>query len=56
MSQTDDENALLKYAAFSGEATFHIPQGYFFQQDGAPPHYANIVTDFLNGQFPNTWI
>jgi hypothetical protein len=33
-----------------------IPQGCFFQQDGAPPHYANIVTNFLNEQFPYEWI
>jgi transposase len=28
----------------------------FFQQDGAPPHYALIVRDFLNEHFPNKWI
>lgn len=27
-----------------------------YQQDGAPPHYANIVRDYLNETFPNRWI
>uniref|UniRef100_A0AC35U137 Transposable element Tc3 transposase n=1 Tax=Rhabditophanes sp. KR3021 TaxID=114890 RepID=A0AC35U137_9BILA len=26
------------------------------QQDGAPPHFANIVKNFLNSQFPGKWI
>ncbi|EFN61939.1 hypothetical protein EAG_00101, partial [Camponotus floridanus] len=26
------------------------------QQDGAPPHYARIVRDFLNERFNNRWI
>jgi hypothetical protein len=31
--------------------------GYFFQQDGAPPHYANtVVTDVLNEQLLDKWI
>lgn len=33
-----------------------IPQGYVFQQDGAPPHYALHVTDHLNECFPQRWI
>lgn len=28
----------------------------WFQQDGAPPHYRNIVRDYLNGTFENRWI
>ncbi|XP_076669374.1 uncharacterized protein LOC143369387 [Andrena cerasifolii] len=28
----------------------------WFQQDGAPAHYANIVTRWLNETFPNRWI
>lgn len=28
----------------------------WFQQDGAPPHYRNIVRDYLNVTFPNRWI
>ncbi|XKL59945.1 hypothetical protein PGB90_000961 [Kerria lacca] len=28
----------------------------FFQKDGAPCHYANIVTAFLNKHFPGQWI
>lgn len=27
-----------------------------FQQDGAPPHFARPVTDFLNATFPGQWI
>jgi hypothetical protein len=27
-----------------------------FQQDGAPPHFAIIVYDYLNNTFRNTWI
>jgi hypothetical protein len=35
------------------------PQGdfpTFFQQDGAPPHYATEVRQFLDEQFPGHWI
>jgi hypothetical protein len=28
----------------------------FFQQDGAPPHYANVVKDYLNETFGPQWI
>ena len=28
----------------------------FFQQDGAPPHYATTVRQFLDGAFPGCWI
>ena len=27
-----------------------------YRQDGAPPHNANIVRDYLNYSFPNKWI
>ena len=27
-----------------------------FQQDGAPPHYANITRDYLNETFPQRWV
>jgi hypothetical protein len=27
-----------------------------FQQDGAPPHYANIVRDYLNQELDDRWI
>ncbi|KAJ4447807.1 hypothetical protein ANN_09815 [Periplaneta americana] len=33
-----------------------IPQGYVFQQNRAPPHYALHVTDHLNECFPQRWI
>ena len=28
----------------------------FFQQDGAPPHFATIVRNYLHEQFPGGWI
>lgn len=31
-------------------------KGMYFQQDGAPPHYALIVRDWLNEKFANRWI
>jgi hypothetical protein len=37
-------------------AITQIPQGYFFQQDGAPPRCANTVKAFLDQQFPGKWI
>jgi hypothetical protein len=37
-------------------AITRISQWYFFQQDGAPPHYANTVKAFLNQQFPGKCI
>ena len=33
----------------------HIGELYF-QQDGAPPHYATIVRNWLDDSFPNRWI
>ena len=33
-----------------------IPQGYVFQQDGAPPYFALHVRDHLNECFPQKWI
>jgi hypothetical protein len=38
------------------DAVAQITWGYFCQQDKAPPHYANIVMDFLNAQLLNKWI
>jgi transposase len=32
------------------------PDDIMFQQDGAPPHYALIVREFLNDNFPERWI
>jgi hypothetical protein len=37
-------------------AITRIPEGYFFQQDGAPPHYANTAKAYLDQQFPGKWI
>ncbi|GBO08300.1 hypothetical protein AVEN_171614-1 [Araneus ventricosus] len=33
-----------------------FPEGAIFQQDGAPPHYGNIVREFLDKTFPQRWI
>lgn len=33
-----------------------LPPETVFQQDGAPPHYANHVRSFLDGMFPDRWI
>jgi hypothetical protein len=27
-----------------------------FQQDGAPPHFGNVVRDTLDSEFPGRWI
>lgn len=29
---------------------------FYFQQDGAPPHFANIVRQYLNTEYGNHWI
>lgn len=34
----------------------NLDQRVFFQQDGAPPHFARNVREFLNVTFPNRWI
>lgn len=31
-------------------------ENLFFQQDGAPPHYAMPVRNWLNERFPGKWI
>ena len=28
----------------------------YFQHDGAPPHYTNLVRKLLNDLFPNCWL
>ena len=33
-----------------------LPAGTIYQQDGAPPHYALEVRNFLNDNFPGQWI
>ncbi|GBL80398.1 hypothetical protein AVEN_92300-1 [Araneus ventricosus] len=32
-----------------------FPEGVIFQQDGAPPHYGNIVREFLDATFRQRW-
>ncbi|PSN32505.1 hypothetical protein C0J52_21944, partial [Blattella germanica] len=47
---------------FTEQTLYAVPQiqdegeGVIFQQDGAPPHYANIVREFLDTTFPQRWI
>lgn len=36
--------------------SFQTRQRMWFQQDGAPPHFARVVRDHLNDSFPNRWI
>lgn len=33
-----------------------IDRNIWYQQDGAPPHFAVEVREYLNGVFPNRWI
>ncbi|GBL80724.1 hypothetical protein AVEN_225362-1 [Araneus ventricosus] len=33
-----------------------FPEGVIFQQDGTPPHYSNIVHEFLDTTFRQWWI
>ena len=33
-----------------------LPDGTIYQQDGAPPHFANIIHTFLEEQFPVRYI
>ncbi|GBM09405.1 hypothetical protein AVEN_184104-1 [Araneus ventricosus] len=33
-----------------------FPDSAIFQQDGAPPHYGNIVREVLDTTFPQRWI
>ncbi|GBM26152.1 hypothetical protein AVEN_17791-1 [Araneus ventricosus] len=33
-----------------------FPEGVIFQQNSAPPHYGNIVREFLDTTFPQRWI
>ncbi|GBN80198.1 hypothetical protein AVEN_129397-1, partial [Araneus ventricosus] len=37
-------------------AVAQFPEGVIFQQDGTPPHYGNIVREFLDATFPQRWI
>ena len=43
----------MNYASFNRLKTGHT---WTRKQDGAPPHYANTVRNFLNEKFPGTWM
>ncbi|EFN64048.1 hypothetical protein EAG_09261, partial [Camponotus floridanus] len=38
------------------DVPLHIRREMWFQQDGAPPHFAIITRQFLNKKFGNKWI
>ena len=46
-------NMLIQYAFPKFAA---LRSDYIFQQDGAPPHYSNVVRAYLNNKRPNNWI
>jgi len=31
-------------------------QQMYYQHDGAPPHFSQVVRQYLNHKFPNQWI
>lgn len=33
-----------------------FPESVIFQQHGTPPHYANIVHQFMDTTFPQRWV
>ena len=41
---------------FLDDVPLEIIRRLCFQQDGAPPHYAAIVRDFLDQEYVNRWI
>src|SRR5215467_11024129 len=38
------------------EVPLNVRRDMWFQQDGAPPHFANLVKRYLNKKFRNKWI
>jgi len=44
------------WAELLEDVPLHIRRDMWFQQDGAPPHYANITREFLTKKFGNKWI
>jgi hypothetical protein len=59
-SNVTGETYLSMLRSYLGDFLDTIPlsrrNSMFFQQNGAPPHYASIVRTYLNEQFPNRWI
>lgn len=41
---------------FKNVTEYHGEEPYYFQQDGAAPHRAEIVKNYLNGKLPGHWI
>lgn len=48
----DELPPLLDELGFPEEVRYNL----IFMQDGAPPHYAAAVRNFLNQEYPNAWI
>lgn len=38
------------------DAEYVVEESIWFQQDGAPPHYAVNVRDYLDLTFPEQWV
>ena len=36
--------------------SLQTPQQMYYQHDGAPPHFSQVVRQYLNHKFPNQWI
>lgn len=47
---------LLKNSVVERARDMFVDDNFYFQQDGAPPHYHREVTSFLHENFPNRWI
>jgi hypothetical protein len=52
--QTNQVSRLISRLPKWNDMPFH--EESFFQQDGAPSHYANVVKDYLNETFRPRWI
>jgi len=37
-------------------APLQTQQQMYYQHDGAPPHFSQVVRQYLNHKFPNQWI
>ena len=47
---------MLKHFLIPRLAAGHYDDDVMFQQDGAPPHFATAVREFLHEKFPGRWI
>lgn len=42
--------------ALFDDVSYETRMNMWFQQDGAPPHFARLVRNYLNEQYPQKWI